>query len=303
MNTFDTREHIARGSGQSLERKDFPKMDQKLVESLCDVVTETKKLQMKIPHDLQKKLLQLEKLLLKASDPQIFNLKDIYYHELTRVKHVIAKDFRSHHDRIFINCLHMSRDIQPITFIFEAFIKGITFFASETEASVPIYHRLYSCGPYADTHRQGNLICAKDISKQEKARRRSLIERCYIERLIYDKIFLHETLHFPASGSSDHSQDKGHVHRLDLTRQDFETCFPDTNIDVSVEYEGKMPTKLIITKTRKGKTTVVTWYKAYNVNHNGIGIYSDMVDCKKEEGGKTYIKTNTFAYIGKFQSI
>lgn len=64
-----------------------------------------------------------------------------------------------------------------------------------------------------------------------------------------------------------------------------------------------MPATAIITKKHKAITTVLTFTRKYNINHNGIGVYSDVVECKKEEQGETFLKTSTFAYPGRFQKV
>lgn len=160
-----------------------------------------------------------------------------------------------------------------VTVLFQNFIKGITYFAHENDESNPrpIYHRLYSCGLQTPAdYRLGNLVCLSSLSKEEVNRRRALIERCYIERLIYNELYKHESLHFPCTGIQELSQDKGHIFRLDLTRQDFETCFPNTRILVHVEYHDGLPFKLVIQRTSKTTSPItLTYTKTINISASG----------------------------------
>ena len=64
---------------------------------------------------------------------------------------------------------------------------------------------MYSCGPHEDTHRLGNLVCTQGLDKKELTRRRPLIERCYIERLIYNEFWKKEAFFFQAIGTQDTS--------------------------------------------------------------------------------------------------
>ena len=119
---------------------------------------------------------------------------------------------------------------------------------------IPIYHRLYSCGDGTELYRNNNMICLK-----------KLIER---ERLIYDVLFKHDT----SIGTDEHTQDDGHLFRLDLTRQDYETCFKNCKI----EWNDGMPLKLVIIRSNKGKTTSRETY--------------NKIKCHKEIAEKHYMK-------------
>jgi hypothetical protein len=127
-----------------------------------------------------------------------------------------------------------------------------------------------------------------------------LIERCYIERLIYNELYIHESLHFPPTGFQDNEQDPGHLFRIDLTKHDFESCFPNTKIIIEIEYIDNFPFKLIINKIQNGVTTILTYTKSYIMTPNGNKIYEDAVECIKEVDNIKYIKTSRFANPGKF---
>lgn len=87
---------------------------------------------------------------------------------------------------------------------------------------------------------------------------------------------------------------------MDLTRQDFESCFPDTQIDVTTEYEDNFPYKIIINKNMSGKISILTYIKSFIIDTSGNKIYNDFVDVLKEENGKKYFKISRFINPGKF---
>lgn len=148
-----------------------------------------------------------------------------------------------------------------------------------------------------EVYRGNNLICTKDISVAEKKRRRPLIERCYLERLIYDALYRYETLHFPLTGSNaDHTQDKGHMFRMDLTKEDYESCFKGHSIDVEVEYHDRFPLTLKMTRKKKGIVFYTDEYiQELRGNGSAIAPYTGVVVCKRVmANGKTYLKTQDF---------
>lgn len=278
-------------------------MDTKLIECMCEIVTEVKKEKRGMGGDIEQPLKKFHSLLKKATQQELSNLKITYNSELFYIKHHVENQFRSWHDKIFINIVNIRKMPQNATHIFEEFIKGITYFADEIDQSRPIYHRLYSCGPYQDTHRQGNLICHDTLTDEEIKRRKPLIERCYVERLIYDEIYKSENLHFPEKGNSDPAQNDGHLFRLDLTRQDYETCFPGCQIEVSICYmREKFPLILTVIKTHKNsKTTTHTWKKALqDTTIVGGPHYDNFVEytIESHNGSKT-LQTVSFNLSGR----
>lgn len=94
-----------------------------------------------------------------------------------------------------------------------------------------------------------------------------MIERCYVERLIYDKLWTKEAFFFPAVGTQETSQDTGHMFRLDLTKKDFETCFPNTELSVEIQYDDNMPTD-------------IRYKKNINITGYGHRVYEDLVEVK-----------------------
>ena len=278
----------------------------KLNNSFFNVASEARKTEYKMENNLEKSLKEFEKNLTASSSTQIEILKSQYSTEFIKLKHTLSKDYllRSLQDKIFTKHLKLPKQMPTyISDLFENLIKGITYFSHEKENVYPIYHRLYSCGPYEDTHRSGNLICTEKLDKKELIRRRPLIERCYIERLLYDLLYIHESLHFPKLGPQDLKQDDGHIFRMNLTKKDFESCFPSTKIECKIEYDDNFPYKVIITRIVSGKITHMTYIKTFQITPIGNKVYDSMVECIKEEGGNKYFKLCSFQNIGKFKII
>ena len=186
--------------------------DKTLLNRFIALATECRKINHRVPDTMHAAMTSFESAISRATDPQKAWLKDVYGSELTRIKHTISKmaNLRSLHDKVFTNHLKYDKSTPlHVTDLFEMFIKGITYFSNESSDVHPIYHRFYSCGPREDTHRLGNLVCTGTLGKTELNRRRNLIERCYIERLIFDKLWGHEALFFPPVGPQEPEQNKG----------------------------------------------------------------------------------------------
>ena len=284
--------------------------DEELLKRLLDLSGECRKHSYNMACDIQAAATAFEKAASKATPPQKSWIKDTYGAELLRIRNTMASisTLRSLHDKIFTKHFMYKRVIPlPITELFENFIKGITYFSNEVSDARPIYHRLYSCGPHEDSHRTGNLVCTAGLDRKELARRRPLIERCYVERLIYDKLWTKEALFFPAVGTQETSQDTGHMFRLDLTKKDFETCFPNTELSVQIDYDDNMPTTLVLKKNIGNETTEIRYKKNINITGYGHRIYEDLVECRKEvkNGSNTtrYFKMSTFDRAGRFAQV
>lgn len=179
-------------------------------------------------------------------------------------------------------------------------------YQNDPSKPVPFYHRLYSCGNGTEIYRGNNLVCLNGITRKEKARRRPLIERCYIERLVYDTIYKHEALFFPRTGTqAGVEQDEGHMFRLDLTRQDFESCFKGYKIGIDVQFEDGFPVELKIKRTKDGKhISTETYQKSWHFGHAGTKLYDVLIDCTKLLGnGRIYKKVQTSAREGVWKAV
>lgn len=185
---------------------------------------------------------------------------------------LIAIKERSIHDKLF-NILKMPKNSpQQITLVFEEFIKGLplTYFNQQKKHDIhqPIYHRLASCGDGSKTFREAFNICTNETIK-EKRKVKKIIERCYIERLIYNDLYTHQTIH--------DEQDEEHLHWLEQTKHDFHTCFPRLDIKVTIEeYDGVFPIKLRIEKYRSNKLVYEETYQKELI-HGPIPQYENLV--------------------------
>ena len=124
------------------------------------------------------------------------------------------------------------------TRVFNQFIKGITYFEDENPVESPFYHREASCESKA-VH-----IDAK-FSKPDSL---DSLQKCYIERLIYDKLysyFLHE-------------QEVRHLKELIVVERYFQQHFQYITIHVNIQYDiDSYPYKCIVT-TYDEKNDVLT---------------------------------------------
>lgn len=169
-----------------------------------------------------------------------------------------AKSLRLIRDQLFtkhFNIRHKISRTQYISKIFDKFIRGITYFNDPSVRSTyPVYHRITSCGPVNDQNYTTFHRCYESNPNNDIAKQR--IWTCYIERLIYDRMLKDMSLFFPVKGTEKHQQDAGHRAWINKTKDDFQTCYPNTNVFVSISrYESMMPVQLVIV-IRKGKKEV-----------------------------------------------
>ena len=112
------------------------------------------------------------------------------------------------------------------TKIFAAFCKGITFFNGDTILETPPYHRSDSCGTKALPFNEKFTINARDSPKTTGAKK-SYLRKCYIERMIYNKIF-ENTLY---------RQNVQHMNELKLIERLFQDYHPGESISIDITYE------------------------------------------------------------------
>lgn len=241
-------------------------------------------------------------------------LIELHNNELSRVKKIMLDmtktfpEIRGFYDRIFKNILRLENYTSTLSIIFAGFIKGITFFAYQQTSprKVPVYHRLYACGTGDDAFRHTFNQCTESMNKDMRKDIRRRIETCYIERLIYDHMFRHQTLHFPPMGSEEPSQDKGHLFRLELTKSDFKTCFPNLDIEIDIEYDGMWPVILTIKRSIRGHVVSTEIYEKqteFLSLQSGIRKYVSFVECTKKTDTTTYIAVNRFEMQGAWKKI
>jgi hypothetical protein len=277
---------------------------QPIFESFLECLVNVKKYQFKICtlQMLTKSVKLFHGKLQSASKEGLTVLKDQYYHDLLRVKFFLKSSNEStlisFHDKIFKNILVIDKHFpRGITLLFEEIIKGITYFSYQVDLSnpMPIYHRIYACGVGDDGHRKTHHICNKELPREERKRRKDIIERCYIERKIYDCLYKNEQVHLPETWNAEIEQDNGHKHRLELTKKDFQTCFKDQEIEVAIEYEGNMPYQIRLLRTANERPMYEEVFtKQIDIDSYGRKHYSEVVECTRISGDLTYKKVQTF---------
>lgn len=180
------------------------------------------------------------------------------------------------HDRLFafLDIKNPAKRFQYIpTQIFTEFIKGITYFANEKKDVVPIYHREISCGDKSLTLKDKyDLLITNDNSV--KKRKKTYIKKCYLERLIYDKIYI-DTMY---------QQDIGHLHELKETERLYDNYFPNETTNIKVLYNKANPIKLKIYIEKNMKMQIEYYTKV------GKNVHCVLVD----ENHKVFEKIQSF---------
>lgn len=274
-------------------------------DSFCNLVSQVRLLLLTESTDyssLKQCLKEFEKHCKKLDeDFELDAFKNLHYDEMTKVVFFIRScsstdaQLRAFHDRIFKNVLKFSNHVpRKITKIFDAFIQGITYFEYENPTQEPVYHRLASCGSGTDAFRKLHQQCTRDMDKIRKNQVKRNIEKCYLERQIYDAIFKEFELSF---GTDDPSQDEGHRHRMEETRKDFHSCFPNVDLKVQVKFDSQMPTSLIITKSVNGVVKVREEYKKDIILDRAFGgkSYDRFVECRKITQNAEYVRVQTYS--------
>ena len=177
-----------------------------------------------------------------------------YYFNNTTINQI-----RRIHDKLF-NYINIRN---PKTFYlylptqyFHEFIKGITYFQNEKSDDVPLYHREISCGSKALTLKEKYQLFTTNNDNIIKTKK-SYVRKCYIERLIYDKIYSH--LFF--------EQDIGHLHELKDTSRLYQDYFPNENINININFVRTKPSKLKIYIDTNMKLTIQYYIKIENIVH------------------------------------
>ena len=244
-----------------------------------------------------------EQVLLNAHPADMEDLRDTWSGEIAKLKFGIKalKEPRitALHDRIFTNIMKINARIVPrgITILFDQFIRGITYFEHEQQASaMPVYHRLFSCGPGDDAFRETSIVCRSNVTKADKKQRQLKIMKCYVERLVYDELYRHEAFHFNTTGSDELAQDSQHLFRLELTKADFSSCFRGHDVSVSVTYQDGMPTELKLSHLRNGQLDYTeTFRKTFYFSTIGNKLYDPVIECVKHcANGLKFFKLQRF---------
>jgi hypothetical protein len=249
----------------------------------------------------------LVKTLSSMSDTQrdLYTLE--YQRQLTRLQGALLEsdvntkkripEFISFHDRIFRTIVKIPQHTHlDVPSVFAEFVRGITYFAGQEDIKArPIYHRLYSCGERGDEMYKALHQCSEDQTPEQRRIAEERIYTCFLERMIFDDIYKHCTLFFPHIGTETHSQDEGHVRRLEMTQEDFKTCFPDIDIKINIDYLRTVPRALTIIKKVRGKPRFV---EVYTKDDN-----DDFVKCVITKSSGVYLRINTSNGAGRIVKI
>lgn len=190
------------------------------------------------------------------------------------------------------------------TRIFDQFIRGITYFSDQPTRpdQHPIYHRTASCGVRQIDNskdrafRKDKIQCNNDKTEKTEKTKAHRAYTCFLERLLYEQILLrmqmfgfgHDDNDDDPKSKSESSLfkppsiDAGHRFRLDLTRQDFETCFSkDAELRIGVEFDTgtAWPVKLFVTLVDADQT-VMDVYKR-SLSCAGHRRYDSIIECTR----------------------
>jgi hypothetical protein len=185
------------------------------------------------------------------------------------------------------------------TRIFEEFIKGITYSVSEFDPTnpTPMYHRLFSCGPGDDAFSKVYRQCrAQPLAARAEAARR--IQTCYTERLIYDALWRHTQVRSASDADPAASHEplpSQRLFRIELTRADFQTCFPNTDLSVNLTMtpEG-FPTSVSIARTTRGRLVSVERYTKHLQLPMDLTSYDEIVVAERKTARGTYFAPQAF---------
>jgi hypothetical protein len=163
------------------------------------------------------------------------NLNYLLKEPIIRANNRVFIGFRDrYNDRMFEN-IQIINGTKIVTNVFNEFIRGITYFTTDPPGTIhnaPLYHRNDSCPPKD----RPNVVCDPSGTTHEDLKNR--MQKCYIERLIYDEIWFQ--LH-------SMQQNTGHLGWLDDTKNAFQKCFPHTTVSVVVRIIDRIPDRVVIT--------------------------------------------------------
>lgn len=149
------------------------------------------------------------------------------------------------------------------TRFFTEICKGITYFEGDGTPDTierPIYHRPVSCGSKRMTFME-KFVVPKYATAAQTLAIHQATRLCYLERLIYDKIFF-QVLHY---------QDARHGKELRNMERLFQNYYPGEKIVVEVNLEGSC---VVTITTHKNESKVIETYTKKKWN-------AQPVDCRK----------------------
>lgn len=173
------------------------------------------------------------------------------------------------------------------TSLFTKFCEGITYFKEEMQINRdPIYHRNASCDFLITRSKESNVKFTKWLFQDNK----NIVERCYIERLIYNKIW-ENTIDY---------QNVPHALELDNVARIFEQHFPYISLNIHVLFWGQVPYRLTIHKKRRLGFNIgidledSTETYTRTILDPNVPTYDSYVACIKSGPGSMFVKNQTF---------
>jgi hypothetical protein len=233
---------------------------------------------------------------------------DNQYNLLVKIKFFLVElkkmKARSFHDKIFINILGMNKRVPlGITRTFNEFIKGITYFKNEIENknNIPIYHRAASCGNSNSHFRRQYLKCYSTNLPEDINIKKQHIFKCYLERMIYDKMYKELTCHFQQQAFHVNlEQNEGHRFQLSERANNFNSCFLGIKININMVFENLFPTILELEYIENGNIIKKEIYeKIINIDEYGNTYYLNNVYYISEEDG--HFVEGIFTYENGFE--
>lgn len=192
-----------------------------------------------------------------------------------------------------------------VTRIFGKFIKGITYFSDEVEHNqkIPIYHRAASCGSSSNDFKKKYLRCYGENAPESIELKKKHIYKCYLERLIFDDMFIHSHMGLPSGNgvltttSTITEQNEGHKYQLSERAHNFNSCFLGVKMSINLVYEDNFPTILtVFFKDNNGeliKKEIFERILCFDVYRNGC--YTKSVLYTREDNNGIYEEIRRFA--------
>lgn len=188
--------------------------------------------------------------------------------------------WRAQHD-VFFTSIGMKRPSTRFshvaTKIFNEFVKGITYFESNTLVANPVYHRDESCG-VAGVPANAKFVVDLLDTQLVQERKKKITKMCYLERLVYNDIYKN-VFNF---------QDSGHLYELHMMEKLFEKYNPTVNsfyIHIKYSEDSMYPVYLAITIKRSFHTESEEYVKLWK---------SNIIQCSKTVNDLFFDKVQTF---------
>jgi hypothetical protein len=182
--------------------------------------------------------------------------------------------------------------------VFTEFAKGVTYFRNEYDPdSDPkvdglVYHRDASCGPKSVTSKNKFGHLKTDMTDEKE-----VVYRCYLERLIYDELFIHYGT----------EQDYDHQTELLNMRRIFEELYPEHLIHINIGYDltTNYPIQLFVHFTTDSKKQQFLYTEVYRKTVYTNCNYGDTIDCERHDHttGKKYMKMQTFDHMFDWEEV